>query len=373
MTELIRGGVATLFTFGYLGYLWTASFTWPLGIILSAYVMVVAFSLGRFSVFDVFLELPTAAELGLFIAWFVVNASVLPPLVPRLAYYAQFGVMHTARGDRDVDGGMRVETYGAQASAFGGPIFILGGAYTLAGVYGEDVSFTETLVYGIALLVVGVGFTIYGFYALFASPTRADRADGRYIIYLFLLACGPPLLYIAALPLDAFVILIFWVTWLVVITVITLIECSLLGVPAGGSTTSVPHENDPRYLRRERYPIRIIQRWVIVTALPPLVIFTLTWVVETFVGGVTTGDSLGAASAAVVGMAFVSLFFGGIASASRANSVAWFKSDDVEQQTGEPPNSETAGEARTRSGTRSQKRKQRGMGVDLRPLGARGE
>jgi hypothetical protein len=320
-SPLIEGGVAAFFTIGYLGYLWTYSYTWPLGIIFSAYVLTVSFSLQRFTVFDVYIELPTAAEFGLFLAYFVANASVLPPLVPRLAYQSLWTIAPPPADDNDsdIEGGLLVQTYPYQASSIGGLIFIVGGAFTLAGVYGDNLTTTELLLYGIAGVVAGLIFTIYGFYGLFASTTRADRADGRYIIYLLLFAGLPPLVYnLTALIIRPLEIIPLYLVFITLAVIIGYAEYSTLGI-RNGSGTPIALERDPRYLRSERYPIRIFQRWIIVNTLPILVIYTVCWVAESFFDGVTTGDSLGAAGAATLVMAVISLFFGGAASVARAS------------------------------------------------------
>jgi len=321
MSELIPGGVATMFTFAFLGYLWTFSFTWPLGVLFSVYVTTIAFALRRYELLDVYLLLPVAAQYGLVLAWLLSNASLLPALVPRLAYYEQMTVLRRTRSsDTDIDGGLRVQTYAAQSAAVGGIELVSVGVFALLGVYGEHGAFVETLLYGIPVIIVGVGLMIYGFYALFASELRSDRADARYIVYLLAFAILPPLAYIVSLPIGAFNILLFWVVLFIVTGIVVCIEFKVLAVRSTSTKHRAPLESDERYLRRERYPVRIVQRWVLVTALPIFIVFTVAWAVETFADDdVSTGDSLGAVGIAVLLMAIVSLFFGGLSNPARAS------------------------------------------------------
>lgn len=332
MAELIPGGVAAFFAFGYLGYLWTYSYTWPLGIILASYVLTVSFALQRFTVFDVYIELPTAAELGLVVAWLLANASLLPPLVPRLAYQVAWTIMPSeeAGRDSDIEGGVRVETYGRQAAAVSGGVFLAGGAFTLAGVYGDNISFVEQLLYGVPGVAIGLGLLIYGFYGLFASARRAERADGRYIVYLYLFAGLPPLAYGAFHVLAApFEIVPLWIALVSLAAIVGFIEINVLGVRADRPLVAL--EGDPRYARAERYPVRILQRWLLVTMLPVLVVYTVCWAVESFVADVSTGDSLGAAAAASLTMALVALCFGGVSSPTRATG--YFADADSDDET----------------------------------------
>lgn len=328
MAELIPGGVAAFFTFGYVGYMWTYSFTWPLGIILAVYVLSISFALQRFEVFDVYIELPFAAEIGIGVAWLIANASLLPPLVPRLAYYVNWTIVNNDDFDSDIEGGVRVETYPRQASAISGAAFVVAGAFTLAGVYGDNLTFVEQLIYGIPEVLIGLGLLVYGFYALFASPRRADRADARYIVYLYLYAALPPAAYnLFQLVVAPFEIVPLWIALLTLTAIVVVVEIRTLGVRAEQPVIAL--EGDPRYARAERYPVRIIQRWVLATMLPPLVIYSICWGVESFVDDVTTGDSLGAAAATAIVMAFVTLFFGGASSPTRANG--YFIDHDKQQ------------------------------------------
>ena len=372
MAELVPGGVAFFFAFGYFGYLWTYSYVWPLGIILATYVLSISFALQEFTVFDVYIELPTAAELGVTLAWLVANASLLPPLVPRLAYLVQWRVVPPANDDEDEDydddigGGVRVETFPLQASAISGAVFLVNGALTLIGIYGHNLTFVEQLIYGIPEIIVGVGLLIYGLGGLALSRRRLERADCRYILYLYLFVILPPLAYNGSrLLFRPFEIVPLWVFFLGLTTLVTIGEITLLGVRADAPT--MPLEGDPRYTRAERYPVRIVQRWVLVTMLPPLSIYTVCWVVEDFVDGTTTGDSLGAAAAATVVMGIVSLFFGGLSSPTRANG--YFPAQPG-QEAGtdlESVQSRTRHESRTQSSPPAPepRRTTKRLGVDL--------
>jgi len=326
MSELVPGGVAGFFAFGYLGYLWTYSIMWPLGVLLAIYVVSISFTLQSFRVFDVYIVLPVAAELGVLLAVLIANASLLPPLVPRLAHLVSWSIVSPERDndddsfdDSDIEGGMRVETHYRQASTITGAILLTNGALTLAGVFGDNLTMAEQLVYGIPQVILGLALLAYGFVALFTSAKRADRADARYIGYLYLFAALPPLVYgLSRLIVSPFEIVPLWIVLFVLTALVVVAEIGALGVRA--EQPLVPLESDPRYARAERYPVRIIQRWVLVTALPLLVVYTTCWAVETFVGDdATTGDSLGAAAVVTAIMALVTAFFGGFSSPRRAN------------------------------------------------------
>jgi hypothetical protein len=284
MSSPFPGVVGEFFLFGYLGYLWTHSFFFAAGVAFAVWVSGIAFTVTGQSEFAVFFIAPASLWLGTLLGWLVGNAALLTPLVPRLAYYMVIMVVTGSKSDEDsdLDGTYYIETFGRQQAVIVGAILMIIGIVMLLGTFGGNISFLVSLIVGIIFAVFGLALFIYGLYALFASERRADRADGRYLVYLLLMVVLLPLSYdLPARFFPPFEIFVFWVVLVAIIAAIIMIELNLVAVRT--ATPAISLENDARYLRNERYPARIIIRWVVVTALPLFIVQTTAWVVEEFI------------------------------------------------------------------------------------------
>lgn len=337
------GVVQELFLYGFVGFFFSGSPWLPIAVGLAL--------IGRGAgadAFDFVFVLPFSASLGTWVAWIIVDAAQLPPLVPKLAYLARAEVTSKDKADStDNDGEIVIEADTRQYTYAGGLLVAVRGAIFIFADLDTDVPRNFILALGVALLVFGLLSILVALTLLCTSPVRADQTDARYLFYLTLFLAMPSVYNLTALFLRPFQGLVFLTVLVLLTGLVTLLEVRTIGVGSLGQ--SVMLEGDPRFVRAERYSVGIARRWLLLLLAPLIIVYTVGWIVDE--------ASEGSVRRSLVAILVVSLVVAGLAYCCCRRTPALVRSAE--------PDELANGDALTAEEATRANRKRRGKGVVL--------
>lgn len=274
-------GVAqALFYYGYVGFYFSNSPWFPIVVAL-----VLVSREAATDSFDSLFLLPFAVGIGSWVASLLISATLLPTLVPHLAYIMRFEVTSKDKAEStDNDGEILVETDARPYRFAGGLLLALAGILLLLlDTSGSNIGHTGIVIFGFGLILFGITLFVWSIAQYCLSGVRADAADARYLIYMLLYFTLPTLYVLAARIARPFEGVVFLFALGLLSALVGLIEAQMIGV--GSLGTSIMLEHDPRFVRAGRYPIGIARRWILLLATPLALVYIVGWILDELSNG----------------------------------------------------------------------------------------
>jgi len=289
------GTAQALFYYGFVAIIFSSS-PWL------AFVLAIALTPHRtvVDVFDFLFLVPLNVGLGIWVAWLIVDSAWLPVLVPHLAFLTRTEVTSKDKAEAtDNDGEIIVYTDRRPYFFLSGLLLVVVGVLLIVlDNRVSDINRTVLRIIGGAMILFGLAFFIYAVARFYLAGVRADINDVRYLLYLLLFLTLPPIYDAVAAVARPFEGIAFLILFILLIGFIIMVEIRVIGVEAIGQKILL--ENDPRFVRNERYSISILKRWLGFTAVPLGAIYMLGWALDEASDGDIRVGSVGVSVLSVV-------------------------------------------------------------------------